>query len=691
MSKSSKGSRALGLVRAGALTAWPVLVACSAGDVARDEATELPAPGDSPVAEPEETPPGLTRLGSIQGEFDGKAFHLTRIEPVAPELEGLLRATALDLLPSERQQTGQSGTTPDTISLEQQEIAYRGNSASNGTWPATGCGTEIVPSAGANGVAVCVRIKARNLHTDFDANRSYVVFSSLTGKSGSTGVNIAPVSATTDTSVEEFGLSPTVPNGLFRYGFLGFNAPTGNGPDRWWLFRGTSSGNLGFNFVAQVYGKLQRPTVRANLADGSEDAAPYYTADGTPGAMADGVLDMSADGVHVVFASAATNLHLDTAGGGQHIYRKDLLTTEVDVIDRPSDGSAPPTTCTSRNPSISNDGRFVAFESDCNLVVGATYPQAWQVYLRDVSQGTTALVSHSAEQVGIGADAAASAPRVAGGGGYVVFVTAATNVVAAGANRPNPRASTDAYRYDVASLGNVRANVPNGQPAGVTNPAATWPNGAQSNPDISDDGSLVVFDTSARNLVSPSLASTARKVFLYQMASSLTAGTGSTYLLSKRSTGANPGTGTICQVPSLSGDGSRATFRCTVGSADPAMVGAPATTATRAHLYVRDTPDGSAGSLRMVDVSPNGAAEGNANVGDSLAYFSPSARFVGFTSTAGNLLRTTGCQPACFTGAADPQAYVYDLEATDPTLNRAHAVSLVRRVTAGTPNLVRRV
>jgi len=99
---------------------------------------------------------------------------------------------------------------------------------------------------------------------------------------------------------------------------------------------------------------------------------------------------ISGGGRFVVFASAATNL----APGGTPltgIYRKDLRTGAIVVVDRAPGGAAADSS--SFEPAVSADGRYVAYESYAgNLVPGDTNGVT-DVFLADLRRGTTARVS----------------------------------------------------------------------------------------------------------------------------------------------------------------------------------------------------------------------------------------------------------------------------------------------------------
>jgi hypothetical protein len=624
-------------------------------------------------------------IARIQGEFDGTEFHITVLPGVqasnVSESDGekvaQVQQPILDAVTSQSFGTGVSGTGTDIVALEQiSRIARPGAVA----WPST-CG----PDPGAS-PAVCATIRMRNLFTSFDISRAYVRLVTLSPGTGTTSVTVeAPSPGVNETATPDFGASG-VSNGLWRYGLIGFQSPTSNGPERSWLFTGTTGtpgDPLRFTFSGEVIGKLQRPTVRASLADGTLDAPTYYGSDGTAkGAGATGT-QISQDGRYVVFTSSEAGVASGLSAGNMRVYRKDLTTGAVHVVNTRTDsGSVPgsPAGCYAQNPTMSTDGQYIAFESNCAM--GITASQPVQVYLRDMNVATSTLVSRSSSSASTGADATATTPQVSGNGQFVVFETAAANITPAG-TRPSPRALTDVYRFDNSSGTVLRANVPDG--LSPTDPSVKWPNNSQNNATISDDGSLVAFDSPASNVMSPNLKKQ-REVYLYEMGASLSGGTASMLRMSATSGGNEIGQSSQCANAILSGDGSAISMRCIVGSTDPSIVPSPSTTALRGHYYVRDTAAGAASSIIMVDVSTDGTAEGSASVSGP-AGLSNNGRFVVFGTQSTNLRRSTGCSPACLvTSASISQIYVFDRFAVDPELQRNFAVSLIRRASATSPN-----
>jgi hypothetical protein len=160
-----------------------------------------------------------------------------------------------------------------------------------------------------------------------------------------------------------------------------------------------------------------------------------------------------------------------------------------------------------RQPSVSNDGRFVSFTSDANSALSV--PE-WgdgpvsgqlatsQVYVWDrLGLDATTAVKLVSQAGGTPAVDGAQSSVVSGNGQFVAFTSASADL-AGDATLPQCTATCPAqiYRYDQVTLSSLlvsRENTAEGQ---------QWVAAAQggSQPTISDDGTQVGFVTRSRNL-----------------------------------------------------------------------------------------------------------------------------------------------------------------------------------------------
>ncbi len=138
---------------------------------------------------------------------------------------------------------------------------------------------------------------------------------------------------------------------------------------------------------------------------------------------------ISGDGRYVAFYSDATNLVSEDTNGCGDIFvhdRQTGQTTRVSVSSSGVEENAPPSD-DYFVLSISGDGRYVAFYSDAtNLVSGDTNGAA-DIFVHDIQSGTTTRASVASD--GSEANAGSSEPSLSGDGRYVAFVSGATNLV----------------------------------------------------------------------------------------------------------------------------------------------------------------------------------------------------------------------------------------------------------------------
>jgi hypothetical protein len=193
---------------------------------------------------------------------------------------------------------------------------------------------------------------------------------------------------------------------------------------------------------------------------------------------------MSADGRFVAFASTATNLVAGDTNEGEDIFVRDRTAGQTTRVSVATGGA--PADFASFSPSISADGRFVAFSSFAqNLVAGDTNLEQ-DVFVRDRATGQTTRVSVSS--TGEQGNGFSDFPTISADGRLVMFISSASNLVPDDTN-----GAVDLFAHDLATGRTTRIDVGNqGQQAD---------NRVILTSAISADDRLVVFDSSATNLV----------------------------------------------------------------------------------------------------------------------------------------------------------------------------------------------
>ncbi|MBI2928384.1 MAG: PD40 domain-containing protein [Verrucomicrobia bacterium] len=244
---------------------------------------------------------------------------------------------------------------------------------------------------------------------------------------------------------------------------------------------------------------------------------------------------ISADGRFVAFLSDATDLVTNATDGSFQVYVRDLVNGTTRLVSAKADGSAGGS-CEGAGPTLSADGRVIAFESFDGGLVAHDENSSDDVFARDMSNDSVSLVSQIAPGLGsvTGAGQSSTSPNsISADGRYVVFVSLADNLVPNDTNEQG-----DVFVRDVVS-GTTR--LVSATPAGVPGNAPSF------EPVLSADGRYAAFVSRASDLA-PNDANTREDVFLRDLQ------TGTTTLVSSRHDGTTSADGASFR-PMLSADG----------------------------------------------------------------------------------------------------------------------------------------
>lgn len=141
----------------------------------------------------------------------------------------------------------------------------------------------------------------------------------------------------------------------------------------------------------------------------------------------------SADARYVAFDAFDNKLAPDDNNRSQDIFVRDTMLGYVELISSREPTLPSPVTGSGFNGlspwSVSADGRFVTFSSLAQNLVTNDNNNTHDVFVRDLLTGTTRLVSVSSN--GVSANSASSEPSISGDGRYVAFTTYATDMVLA--------------------------------------------------------------------------------------------------------------------------------------------------------------------------------------------------------------------------------------------------------------------
>ena len=193
---------------------------------------------------------------------------------------------------------------------------------------------------------------------------------------------------------------------------------------------------------------------------------------------------ISADGRYVAF-DANDELTPDDTNRATDVFVRDRQENTTTLVSIRTDGSVGRWGGVS--PDITSDGLFVLFQSASKLVDADTNGTS-DAYLRELETGRTRLVSRTWRKR---AGNAASLPNdISDDGRYVLFVSPATNIVPMDTNE-----ELDHFVYDRSEQTVVRVNVNN------RGKQARGDKSFNIQASISDDGAWVALESSAHNLV----------------------------------------------------------------------------------------------------------------------------------------------------------------------------------------------
>ena len=458
-------------------------------------------------------------------------------------------------------------------------------------------------------------------------------------------------------SAADFAVSTTAADfGVVDNSYTSTLAVTGGtAPFTWTLFGGVLPAGLSLNAGTGVVSgtpmAVENPTAVFTVTDSTGKSAigsvlfavhprtdrASVTGSGTAGSGASSAPSISGDGSLIAFASSSTNFV--TGVNGTQIYVHNRQTNQIEVASRDSDSSAinegggP-----SSDPSMSADGRFVAFVSlSSNLVANVS---GQQIYVRDRQTGQTTAVSKSS--AGIIGGGTSHAPAISADGRYVAFASASTNLVT-GVN------GTQIYLHDrELGLTTLISKDNSGTPV--------FADGASSSPAISSDGQFVAFASLSTNL---GTAGGNQQIYIHDR---LTGANGTTSLVSKDNvpTAGNGNSST----PSISGDGRFVAFMSLATNLVTSVGGQ--------QIYLHDRNTGVNGTNSLVSHDNNGSpVQGNG--ASSVPSISSNGQVVAFTSLATNLLSPA---PA----VAGQQVYSHDR-----SIGATGATSLVSKDNSVTP------
>lgn len=224
-----------------------------------------------------------------------------------------------------------------------------------------------------------------------------------------------------------------------------------------------------------------------------------------------GSIGISANGRYVLFTSTATDLAANDTNAAVDVFRWDRTTGAVTLVSVGQTGTGPgnaqsggstsfPFDDTSTRPAMTPDGRYVVFGSDASDLVAGDANGTTDVFVRDLTAGTTALVS-VAQAGGASANGRSGYGVISADSRRVGFLSYATNLT----GLPDTNGGGDYFVRDLqqgattlASVNAAGTAAGNGVPGThMVGPYSGFPNHLA----LSADGRFVAFRTTGTDLV----------------------------------------------------------------------------------------------------------------------------------------------------------------------------------------------
>lgn len=198
---------------------------------------------------------------------------------------------------------------------------------------------------------------------------------------------------------------------------------------------------------------------------------------------------ISADGRYVAFTTEATNLVSGDTNGYTDIFVRDTLggttilaSVSSDSVQGNYGGSF---------PSLSGDGRYITFSSISSNLVSGNYSDNWNVFVRDLRNGTTTCVSLGLDELpGRDMEDQSMGSAITPDGQFVAFSSTSNRLVA------NTWGTTHIQQIYLRNLRAGTTTLVSADQFGVRG------DNASGGISISSDGRFVAFSSQAENLVS---------------------------------------------------------------------------------------------------------------------------------------------------------------------------------------------
>ncbi len=318
---------------------------------------------------------------------------------------------------------------------------------------------------------------------------------------------------------------------------------------------------------------------------------------------------LTPDGRYVSFESYASNLATNATGGYLNVFLRDLSNGVPEMISVGAGGVAP--NGVSLDASLSDNGRFVAFESAASNLGPTDTNGFLDVYVRDRLSGINILCSRYTNGMGNG-NGSSFDPIISANGRYIVFESFADNLVPGDTN-----GAIDVFAYD-STLGTVQ--LISAAPSSRSGNGGSFLQVYRLNQSMTPNGRYVVFESDASDLTAAD-TNGLTDVFVRDLVA------GTTTLVSMNCSGTGSSDGDS-YAPTISADGRFVAFE-----SDAQNLTSGDFSSDEFNIFRRDL---FAGTTELV--SRNRTSAGGGNNGSYTAMISSDGSGVAFASGASDLV-----------------------------------------------------
>ena len=372
------------------------------------------------------------------------------------------------------------------------------------------------------------------------------------------------------------------------------------------------TGSMGRNALVAILAVSGLAALAAQPVSAAQDDLDLVSrATGAAGAKAEENADqavISADGRFVAFRSPANNLHADDEDSTVDVYVRDLQNNTTALVSRATTATGDPGNNTSDQPAISADGRYVAFASTATNLHPDDTDSIDDVFVRDLQNNTTTLVSRATDATGAKSDSQSRSPSISAEGSSVAFRSTGANL-----HPDDTDGNADIFVRDLSTDTTTLVSR-------ATDATGAKGNGNSGNAAISADGSSVAFESVSNNL-HPDDTDTTLDVFVRDLQDNTTT-------LVSRATGATGAKGgSSSDLPAISADGRFVAFQSAATSLHADDLD------TTRDIFLRDLQDN---TTTLVSRAAGDTGDAG-NDESSTAAISDDGQSVAFQSSATNL------------------------------------------------------